>query len=79
MNATTNLSAKAGVKASVKGDKSVTVFGKRVSITGSVMTNIQSSAVVTVITAGVLNLTGAASNLISGGFVKVLGKKVDIN
>ena len=79
IDAGSDLKAKAGAKASVNGAKSVNVFGKRVAITGSVMANIQSGAILTVITAGVLNLTGAATSLINGAKVKVLGGKVNIN
>ncbi|MBQ4820623.1 phage baseplate assembly protein V [Aquimarina sp. MMG016] len=79
MDAGSNLAAKAGSKASLKGDKSVTVFGKRVSITGMIMTNIQSGAILTVMTMGVLNLTGAAKNLLNGAKVTILGKRVEIN
>ncbi|MDH7448222.1 type VI secretion system Vgr family protein [Aquimarina sp. 2201CG14-23] len=79
MEAGTDLKAKAGSKASIKGDKSATIFGKRVSITGMIMTNIQSGAIMTIVTAGVLNITGAAKNLINGAKVKVLGGKVEIN
>lgn len=74
-----DLIAKAGAKASINGGKSVTIFGKRVSITGTVMANIQSGAILTIITAGVLNLTGAATSLLNGAKVKVLGGKVNIN
>ncbi len=74
-----NLDAKAGKKASFKGNKSVTIFGKRVSITGAVMTNIQSGTILTVVTAGVLNLFGGASSLVNGAKVKILGGKVNIN
>ncbi len=79
MDAGSDLKAKAGSKASFKGDKSATIFGKRVSITGMIMTNIQSGAIMTIVTAGVLNITGAAKNLINGAKVKVLGGKVEIN
>jgi len=79
INAGSDLKAKAGSKASFKGDKSATIFGKRVSITGMIMTNIQSGALMTIVTAGVLNITGAAKNLINGAKVKVLGGKVEIN
>jgi len=79
MDAGSNLKAKAGAAASFKGDKSATIFGKRVSITGMIMTNIQSGAIMTIVTAGVLNITGAAKNLINGAKVKVLGGKVEIN
>lgn len=79
MDAGSDLSAKAGAKASINGTKSVSVFGKRVSITGMIMTNIQSGAIMTIVTAGVLNITGAAKNLINGAKVKVLGGKVEIN
>ncbi|GAA3509789.1 phage baseplate assembly protein V [Aquimarina addita] len=79
MDAGNDLKASASAKTSIKGSKSVSVFGKRVSITGSVMTNIQSGTILTVITVGVLNLTGAASSLLNGARVKVLGGKVNIN
>ncbi|GAA0719156.1 phage baseplate assembly protein V [Aquimarina litoralis] len=79
MDAGSNLKAKAGAKATINGSKSVSVFGKRVSITGAVMANIQSGAILTIITAGVLNLTGAASSLLTAARVKVLGGKVNIN
>ncbi|WP_062059782.1 type VI secretion system Vgr family protein [Aquimarina longa] len=74
-----NLSAKAGVKASLNGTKSASVFGKRVSITASVMANIQSGAILTIITAGVLNVTGAVGSFLNGAKVKILGGKVEIN
>ncbi|TPN88042.1 type VI secretion system Vgr family protein [Aquimarina algicola] len=79
INAANNMNAKAGSKASLKGSKSVSVFGKRVSITGTIMANIQSGAILTLVTAGVLNVTGAARNLLNGAKVKILGQKVEIN
>lgn len=79
LDAGSDLKAKAGSKAVVNGSKSVSVFGKRVSITGSIMTNIQSGTVMTIVTAGALNLTGAVTSLLNGAFVKILGNKVDIN
>ena len=79
LGAGSNLSAKAGSKASFKGDKSATIFAKRVSITGMIMTNIQSGAIMSVMTLGVLNLTGAARNLINGAKVVILGERVELN
>jgi len=78
MDAGSDLSAKAGSKATFNGKKSISIFGKRASITGSVMTNIQSGALVTIISAGLLNITGATS-YINGKIMKLIGKQVEIN
>ncbi len=79
MDAGANIKAKAGASATVNGDKSVSIFGKRVAITGAIMANIQSGAMLTVMTMGILNLTGAAKNLLNGSKVTILGKRVEIN
>jgi len=79
MNAGANLAASAGSKASLTGSSSVSVSGKRASFTGMVMANIQAGAILTVVTAGILNLTGAARNMVNGAKVKVQGGKVELN
>ncbi|AXT50157.1 hypothetical protein D1818_04670 [Aquimarina sp. BL5] len=72
-----NFSASGGSKASLKG-KTTSISGKRISITASVMANIQAGVAMSLASLGIGIVAGATAKFF-GGNVKVKGGNVEIN
>ncbi|WP_108805298.1 type VI secretion system Vgr family protein [Aquimarina sp. Aq107] len=72
-----NFSASGGSKASLKG-KTTSISGKRVSITASVMANIQAGVALSLAATGIGIVAGAAAKIF-GMDIKIKGGKVEVN